>query len=689
MSWPNARAFYLLIMTFAIQTFAAGRAVGTTWEFTASETLTTVEMNHGDTLRFTLRNGDVRTLVLEGTSVHILEKNEGGIVYTFACHVRVDSHPLTMRRYVCTPESFYEPYVINGMRIWPDSVLVIYDRVPMRYPRNGNLRFRVRRDARFAVQDATLPICPQPMKPWYPNDKDTIDVGDCYNGDDCWMGPYLGEACHGGLDINHRRGDPLWAPIDFDDQWNFNSLKAGHNNNRWRGVRQWSNGDVWALQTHHHIRLHVPEHTPLRAGIHYADAAGVHVGSHDHTHFELKVAHQPTNLPIDFDDDAEIETSGQPTVIHLDPWILFWQIFEAAKTQKGRLCATMKPLRPARTGQAVAFDATLSSGRGALRYYWTFGDGTWSNEPLPRHIYARPDIYPVTLTVDNGADLDRAVQWLTVDGQQVDLPALTLAAPDEPSFRRRPPEALDTYDASPKIIPHTLEFLARPSRPQPHARRVQIRNAGPGTLASTTICISGTDSPWLTVDASGAGNGQSLHVAVDAQDLDTGTHAALVEVTCPGAVNSPQHFRVLVEVPNSPPRANVIIDDADENCYRTPGFWVGHKFSRCRNRGYNGFYLTNGARPADGQYVRFTPDLAAGTYRVSLRPETPFHEGTTFPIRIHCASGDEMLTVNPAKSRIVGTFDFHEGTDGFVEIHAQDSSGLVIADAVEFTRIER
>jgi hypothetical protein len=48
-----------------------------------------------------------------------------------------------------------------------------------------------------------------------------------------------------------------------------------------------------------------------------------------------------------------------------------------------------------------------------------------------------------------------------------------------------------------------------------------------------------------------------------------------------------------------------------------------------------------------------------------------------------------MLTVNPAKSRIVGTFDFHEGTDGFVEIHAQDSSGLVIADAVEFTRIER
>ena len=145
MSRPNARALYLLIMTFAIQTFTADRAAGKAWAFTASETLTAVEINHGDTLRFTLCNGDVRTLFLEDTSADILERNEGGIVYTFTCQVRIDGHPLAMRRYVCTPESFYEPYIINGMRIWPDSVLAIYDRVPMRYPRNGNLRYRVRR----------------------------------------------------------------------------------------------------------------------------------------------------------------------------------------------------------------------------------------------------------------------------------------------------------------------------------------------------------------------------------------------------------------------------------------------------------------------------------------------------------------------------------------------------------------
>jgi hypothetical protein len=34
---------------------------------------------------------------------------------------------------------------------------------------------------------------------------------------------------------------------------------------------------------------------------------------------------------------------------------------------------------------------------------------------------------------------------------------------------------------------------------------------------------------------------------------------------------------------------------------------------------------------------------------------------------------------------MLGNFEFNEGTDGFVEIHAGGSEGLVIADAVKFT----
>jgi PKD domain-containing protein len=679
--------FLLVVFLGATEAAWAGKV----WEYEASETLTAVEMNHGDTLRFRLRSGEIRTLVLEDTRVQILEQNDGGIVYAFDCQVQIGGHSLTMRRYVCTQESFYEPYVVNGLRIWPDSVLAIYDKIPMRYPKSGNLRYRPRKDARFAIQDATLPICSQEMMPWFTRGTDCLDVGDCYNGDDCWMGAYLGEACHGGMDINHHYGQPLLTPIDFDDQWNFNSLKAGHNNNRWRGVRQWSNGDVWALQTHHHLRLTVPERTPLRAGTHYADGAGIRSGSHNHTHFEFKVVHQPAKLPIDFDDDTEPAASEQPEVIHLDPWILFWQIFETSRARKGQICAAMKPLRPVKTGQIVTFDATESrSGNpgNSLQYYWTFGNGGGSDGSTAQHVFTRPGLYAVTVTVDDGVNTDRSTQLLTVDGEPIRSPALALAAPDVPAFRKRPAGVLDVYGTSPRLVPHTLEFTARQNRPKPDPKVVQIWNSGGGVLASATARIAGEAAPdWLTIEVKEAGDRQNLRVQVDARHLKSGAYTTLVEVDCPGALNSPQRFRVSLTIPSAPPKDVVIVDDRDAGCYSTPYFWVGHKFIRWR-RGFGDFYLTNGGRVGDDEFVRFTPDLAAGTYEVTLRCETLFREGTALSMRIRSASGDRMLKVHPAENRVVGTFAFSEGTDGFVEIHAKDSTGLVMADAVEFRRID-
>ncbi len=672
---------FLLLLLVAATSMAAD-----VWQRQASETLTALEMNHGDTLKFTLHNGEIRTMVLEDTCAEILEKNDGGIVYRFDCRVRIDGHPLTLRRYVCTQESFYEPCVVNGLRIWPDSILAIYDQVPMRYPREGNLRYRPRRHARFAVQDAALPICPQPMQKWYPNETGVIDVGDCYNGDDCWMGPYLGEACHGGLDINHAPGESLWAPIDFDNQWNFNSLKAGHNNNRWRGIRRWPNGDAWALQSHHHIRLTVPEHTPLQAGTRYADAAGVHVGSHNHTHFEFKVVHQPDDWPIDFDDGTERPMEGQPEVIHLDPWILFWQIFETDRARQGRLSAAMNPLGAARTGRPVTFEADSSAGD--RRYLWTFGDGGAAHGPKVQHTFARPGLYAVTLTIHDGAALDHATQRITVDGEPVPTPALALTAPDEPAFRTRAPEVLDVYGESPRVIAHTLAFTARQSRPAPDAKTVQITNLGAGVLPPANVRILDPEaSAWLAVEVRETGNTQTLSVQPNAQDLAPGRYIAHVEVSTPDALNSPQRFRVSLTVPSEPPKELAIVDDHDAGCYATPYFWVGHRFSRCSQRGFDRFYLTNGGRTHDGQFVRFTPDLAAGTYEVAFRPETPFREDAVLALRIHTASGDRTLTVRPAQNRILGTFPFHEGTDGFVEIRAQGSTGLVMADAIEFKRI--
>ena len=96
----------------------------------AKETLTAVELDRGETLEFELLNGEVRTLTLEESSAGILltnldqygeRHNLGRTLYHFACQVRVDGQPMTMERYVSSQETFYEPYVVNGLRIWFDG----------------------------------------------------------------------------------------------------------------------------------------------------------------------------------------------------------------------------------------------------------------------------------------------------------------------------------------------------------------------------------------------------------------------------------------------------------------------------------------------------------------------------------------------------------------------------------------
>ncbi len=89
-----------------------------------------------------------------------------------------------------------------------------------------------------------------------------------------------------------------------------------------------------------------------------------------------------------------------------------------------------------------------------------------------------------------------------------------------------------------------------------------------------------------------------------------------------------------------------------------------------------------------GQVARFTPDLEAGRYEVLLSDQTPFRPNTAFNVRVRHRRGDQTVRMRPAESRRIGVFDFDEGTDGFVEIQAADSEGLVIADAVVFKSLQ-
>ena len=289
----------------------------------AKDTLTPIELDWDDTLNFTLACGQIVNLTLLRTGAQIIEsehdinnppKNEKfvKVIYGFFCEVEIQGKQYRLEREIPTQKSFYEPWTIEGITIWFDAVSDIFknDNGFMdEKDGRGRLLCQPKKKARFALQDASLEICPEQLHPWLPLPEDGLKIENCYRGEDCWMGPYAGTLAHGGLDINHPIGTPLWTPLDLDDQFYFNSLKIGNNNNRWRGIRHWVNGSQWIIQAHHMTELTVPEHTPLKRGQQFAKGAGVHSGVADHTHFLFKI----------IEDDVEY---------FLDPWILFWKMYK-------------------------------------------------------------------------------------------------------------------------------------------------------------------------------------------------------------------------------------------------------------------------------------------------------------------------------------------------------------------------
>jgi hypothetical protein len=654
------------------------------YEREARETLTPLAMNRGDELRFKLRGGRAVSFVLEDCAARTLltncvdtrqERSGGGTMIEMTARVRVDGHALKLRRYLCAQESFYQPYVINGLRVWFDAVQDLFYLVEETHgPCKPQLA------ARFAFQDATLGICPEKLLPWTDLPEEKLDIRGAYGGDDPWMGPYRGASAHGGLDVNQPAGSKLYAPLALDDHYYYNSVAAGHVNNRWRGVRRWENGDVWTIQVCHLIELTAPPHTPLAAGREYATTAGTWVGEHEHSHFVFKV-------------------TGQGGQWLLDPWILFREIFENQRAGRGDLSAEMAPLSPAGTGEAVKFSSAGSRAPAdGADFLWTFGDGCAAEGREVEHVFARAGIYPVTLTVEAGDERRATTQHVTVDGPAIDRAALALVSAEEPSFAERAPWVADVYGEAPALRPRTLRFTARASRAVPRARHVAVVNAG--RRAMDKPWVTGVESAdWLTVEPEHYAGHERLAVSVDASGLEPGEYSATVKVDCPGAANSPQAFGVELVVPDGEAGSEVTVDDRDPGFWCTPFFWLAPPFYHWSQKfgdGVGGRYLTGGNRPEAGALARFTPDLAAGTYEVSLAEETPFEaiagfrrEGPMrFRVRVRHAEGEDLVWVRPTECRKIGTFRFDEGTDGFAEILAEGSHGQVLADAVEFRRAD-
>ncbi|HEX7010256.1 MAG TPA: PKD domain-containing protein, partial [Phycisphaeraceae bacterium] len=381
-------------------------------------------------------------------------------------------------------------------------------------------------------------------------------------------------------------------------------------------------------------------------------------------------------------------------VMNLDPWIVFWQIFEDRKRREQRLLADMTPPGPAQTGQTVQFSAAPSQpaeDADSLQYHWTFGDGSWAIGRDPSHRYAKPGIYPVTLVVTRGNESAARTMHLTVSGDPIDQPVLRIQA-DDPSFRIRPAWAANVYGQYTQPLPHTLRIHTHPGASTPLRRELQTVNIGSGTLSPLKVLSMEPDAAadWLRIETLGQGNNQGIRVTIDPTNLKPGDYASTVRVATQETMHAPQSFRVALHVHAEAPPADQIIGVQDAGFYATPWFWVGHRFSRAPadRRGHNGFYLTNGYRPTAGEFVRFTPHLADGTYEVSLLEKSPYPSDSEFNVRIRHSDGESLLRIRPSKSRSLGTYRFEVASPGFVELLAEDASGLLVADALRFRRVD-
>ena len=699
----------MIINTYLISTillFSCYEIQAQVFELKAKSTLTVTEMNVGEKMYFKLISGRKISFILKDFHSEIIFSSldvprKGGSdevkVYKMECLVNIDGQDMKMIRYIPTQQSFYVPYVVNGLRIWFDGLNDVG-----KYFKENHGECLPYKNARFVFQDATLPICPEKILTWCNLSENFLSIKNCYIGLDCWMGPYNGEELHGGLDIRMPSNSPLWTPISLDNNYYYKTRTSTGRGNGWCGIKNWDNGDTWIIKTYHILAPIASEFKSLRQGEKYAYGAGTAVGLETHSHFIFN-----------------IKTPNQK-VYFIDPWIIFWQIFENRKVLSGQLIAAIAPLEPTITGKSVLFssEASQKSVSGSdPEYYWSFGDGDFSILKNPVHPFLSPGIYPVTLMLYDGVNYSSTTQNITVNGTALQKPKFSIISEKNLSFNPRRNWEMDTYGKESTLIPNTVTFSTVEGSNKsvmPKIITITTDNAPKIDRYFRRIdVIYKQDANWLTLKEIPGKKKNQFHIEItpDISKLNKrqGHYEAFIVIhfdmsvdeTIKGQIppsdaeeflNSPQLIRVVVDFSRPEKGKITVIDNKDTNCIFTNYSWLNVDVELPWCQGYKGDFLINADRDS-GSTVRYVPNLSQGKYKVELLSpvlKTKKMAGriNKFYVNVKTANRIERILVNPMRSLELGTFSFDASKNSYVEICTDGSDGLIIADAVKFERVE-
>lgn len=668
--------FYLLLITPTL-------GYSSSYFFSSDGYLKAVEMNIGDTLFYTLKNGQQRSFTLLETSASPLftfenpdNRYESGIVYRMSCKILADGVETDLIRIVSAQQSYYEPWHINGVSLFFDAVKNINDFIYDNHGSTGGSAYP-KKDARFAFVEYEDDFADQKLRPWYPNHNNFLSIKEAYTGANLWLGGYLKTEAHNGLDVNIPNNTVLWAPIDFDDQYYFNSVEKGDNNNRWMGIKTWPNGDKWILRTHHMVKLLVPQHTPLQQGTLYGTVGGVYYGTYPHIHFYFIWEKDGISMA-------------------LDPWMIFWKIFENNKKQSNQIRAVMNPLSPAATGEKVIFDASGSS-KGVhgpeLQYFWSVNDGALYEGPRAEHTFMQAGMHVITLTITNGADTATVNQHISVHAGNAPQHYFKVVSNDPFDCMLKTTSETETYGMETMHVNNQLHFFFRKDAVYGPQSKTLTVEGDAATLQGLKYKVDYLHyDGWLELQQAG----KNIQVRLIKEKLSNayGEYQAKILFWSEGSdISQIVYVKAVAPERSIHPQNTVVVDDKKALLFPSAFYWVEEPYDKAFLKGYGTVTFWAGGEDVHG-IARYQPELREGTYRISMHDKSSFEPSYaeipagTLRLKINTIDGVKEVFWNPKADRNVGTFKLLGGKDSYVDVMTEGSTGQIYLDALVFELVD-